>query len=215
MFNVAARMSVPNIELQLQRQLKITRTQIYSHLRSSVAILTTTQMESPELEIVIPKTLRERLYLIATIRSARYPRDLNWIFKMFEDIIRKDIVKYEPVIQVKILSLLEATPSHVLTMILHDDIIGHNPREIFGNLIGLRNSVSIDFFFRPERRPKPRKTQRVRGYRDHGTLVQDNHGRNEFNGSYEQQELISKQAKLQKQIELAAFYQLLEAEDYS
>jgi hypothetical protein len=131
---------------------------------------------------------------------------------MFEEACLQRLSRYTEREQVVILSLLNATTLQVVDIVLNNDIFGHGPREVFGNLLGLKET-QLRFSFKVRKNRKPRELVRKRGYKDHGTLVRDSHGRKEFDGSYEQQKLIEREERRRREIEYAAWRAQLDEQD--
>lgn len=76
------------------------------------------------------------------------------------------------------LSCLLSTEAEMILYILESNVLGRNPREVFGNILAGELNFVIHFV-RP-RKPKP--TVRHRGYRDKGSLGPDRVRRRDLNG---------------------------------
>lgn len=217
--NIQFTSSKENIVQELNRILRDQAIEVLNHLRSSVSILTTVLSESSyekEFIVSIPRSLRARKLLLIVLKFAEWENQEKYLIHELKLQLEKSKSRYRLQDQIIIEKLLNGTRGQIIEMILTQGVIGRGSREIFGNLLGNICTQGISIRVREikayEQAPII-ELQRKRGYRDHGTLVKDSHGRREFDGSLEQQELLIKIERDKRNVELRAFYDLLDSEE--
>lgn len=125
-------------------------------LRRAVSVITTGQ----DYVIRIPSKEREQ-YLLACI-SWYLPEEVSVLLRVkLEEIAAVSEQKK----RIRLSLLLSSEPEMIL-YILESSVLGRNPEEVFGNIRGMK----IRFGIVPQRRRKPKRQVRHRGYRDKGSL---------------------------------------------
>jgi len=140
-------------------------------LRKLVTVLTTLDIEDYDLQI--PLKHMDILILTAT---SWYVED-KFLRGTIQNAIREKIRKRDIVLQERV-EILLTDRIHAILYILDSCVLGRTPNEVFGNLLAPDRRVGIKA--RVLRSSKPKELVFRRGYRDKGSRVLDNHGRNEI-----------------------------------
>lgn len=165
------RSSYETLSRELRRNLTQTAAKYESVLRRAVSILTT----NSEISMRIPR--RKKELLVLAMISWYLPKELSVLVQVE---LQERRLHLDSESSIQLGCLLSSEPEMIL-QILESSILGRTEREVFGNIIAIQPKIQV---FSPKLR-KPLKGQRIRGYRDKGSLNAASYLRQEWLNDYQ------------------------------
>lgn len=146
---------------ELERQIDLKVQKINESLRKRGSILTTGNSDS--LDFLFPKNKMD--FMITCCLS-------HYLESPWKEIVQYELTRrrkrFGPDYEVKIISLLRSR-SQMLSYVLESNVLGYTSSEVFGNLIASKPFIKLLAL----KNRKPKRLERHRGYRDHGSLAPD------------------------------------------
>jgi len=147
------------------------------YLRKLVSELTTGDFDS--IDFQLPKKAME-IKLLCCISWFLSDNPLKIYLR---ETLRENMKQYGDTLKQQV-DILLLSKCHCINYILDSNVLGQNSREVFGNLSAYTPKVKIRFL----KERKPRREEFHRGFRDKGSRVLDNHGRDEWLKDYQSTE---------------------------